>query len=261
MEPVHFWTEEIVVKTYETDFTGKWQPAFLLACLTEIAAHHAAHLGFDYPGMLQKDMVWVLSRLKIRFVEPMEPGQKIIIKTWPKGIQQKIFFMRDFELRSPDGGLLAAASTAWLLISPRARRMLPPAALSAAYPGMGVPDNQGVSAMAESLEKIGVPDGLPERMAVEARYNMLDLLGHVNSARYADWVCNCFPLEMHAAQKLAWLQINYANEVRPGEKVSVQAAGAASAEASTGETTWLVQGTNLTTGLRAFEAAVGWKQS
>jgi acyl-ACP thioesterase len=257
MEPIFFWNEEIIVKTYETDFTGKWQPAFLLASLTEIAAHHAAHLGFDYPGMLQKDLIWVLSRIKIRFLEPMGPGLKISVKTWPKGIQQKIFFMRDFELRGPDGSLLALASTAWLLISPRARRMLPPAALTAAYPGMSVPDNQGMSAVAEPLEKISIPDGLPEQMTVEARYNMLDLLGHVNSARYADWVCNCFPLEMHAGRKLAWLLINYANEVRPGEQVSIQA-GTAEAEASAGETTWLVQGSNRATGLRAFEAAAGW---
>jgi medium-chain acyl-[acyl-carrier-protein] hydrolase len=249
MEPKPVWIEETTVKTYETDFQGRWKPSCLLQNLTHAASAHAAHLGFDYPGMLERDMVWVLSRLKMRFIEHPGIGEKVVIKTWPKGIQQRLFFMRDFDLRSGDGQPLAAATFAWLLINPIARRILPPSAL-----GGSIPDNGGMFALDEPLEKIAIPGGMDEKIGVEARYSTIDLLGHVNSARYVDWICDCFAKEEHQDRQFDWLQLNYVNEIRPGERLSI-AAGADSGDALH----WFIQGSNLDTGLKSFDAELGWK--
>jgi medium-chain acyl-[acyl-carrier-protein] hydrolase len=249
MPPLAVWEEEVTVKTYATDFMGRWKPGFLVQELTEFASHHASNLGLDYQGMLEKDMVWVLSRLKLRFYQHPMLGQQMMVKTWPKGIQQRLFFMRDFELRTLQGQPVVAASFAWLLVNPKIRRILPPQSL-----GAGIPDNGGLSAIPEALDKLSPPGDLVERFKVQARYSTIDLLGHANSARYVDWICDCFSQEDYRARPLDWLQLNFINETLPGEQLSIAAGPDPAAPG-----TWYVTGTNLNTGLRSFDAALGWK--
>jgi acyl-ACP thioesterase len=241
-------TIETRVKTFETDFQGSWKPACLVQNMIEAASEHASQLGFDYTSMLERDLVWVLARMKIRFIQMPTLQQAVTIKTWPKGVHQKLFFMRDFDIRGADNRPLAAASFAWLLINPKARRILPPHAL-----GGTVPDNGGFSSLDEQLEKIDLPDGLLERMTVKASYSAVDLLGHANAARYVEWVCDCFPQEEYQANRLDWLQINYVNETKPGESLAIQAGCD-----SNDPYHWYVQGANQTSGLKSFEAALGW---
>ncbi len=244
------WTEETTVRSFETDFEEKWKPACFFQAMQEAATHHAASFGFDYQDMLANNMIWVLSRMKIRFEQFPKLRQKVIITTWPKGLQQKIFFSRDFIFSGPDGERFAVATSAWLLIDPTARRMLHPRALQGQ-----VPDNDGLSAMEELLEKINPGEDLPERMAAIASYSAVDLMGHVNNARYIEWISDSFPMEHYAENRLNWLQINYLNEVKPGECVALRVGQQGGASP-----TWLVDGTNQTTGTRAFEAALGWEQ-
>ncbi len=255
MERPTIWHTETRVKTYETDFKGQWKPASFVQAMIEAASEHAAALGYDYPTLLEHDMVWVLSRLKIRFDGFPTTSEKVKIQTWPKGIQQKLFFMRDFELRGANDRPLAAASFAWLLISPTARRMLFPQSIIQAF-GRNVPDNGGLSALDEPLERINPPAGMPERITAAANYSAVDMLGHANAARYIEWVSDCFAQEEHQGRQLAWMQLNYINETRPGERLSL-AAGADPSDASL----WYVQGTNLANHLKSFEAALNWSKA
>ncbi len=242
------WEEEVPVRSFETDFMERWKPACIFQAMQETATHHASHFGYAYKFMLARDMIWIISRVKVRFFALPVLGERVIIRTWPKGIQQKVFFMRDFQIVSPEGKQFAVATTAWILVNPKARRMLLPQAL----PGK-IPDNGGLSALAEPLEKIPLPDSLMERLQVQAGYSSVDLMGHVNNARYVEWISDCFSPEEHAARKLDWMQINYTNEVKPGESVSIAAAPGVGRP-----DLWTIQGANLSTGARAFEALVSW---
>jgi acyl-ACP thioesterase len=248
MQPI--WTSETTVKSYETDFRQCWKPACFFQNMQEAATEHATHLGFPFEAMMAQNTIWILSRVKIVFLDFPRLKETVIFETWPKGIQQKLFFMRDFNIRAGDGRPLALASTAWLLINPKARRMLTPAALTGS-----LPDNAGRYALDETIERINPPDGMPERLVTRANYSAVDLMGHVNNARYVEWICDCFMQEEHAARQLRWLQINYTNEVRPGEGVCLTAA-----PKDGEEDVWLLQGSNQTNGAKAFEAAVGWAE-
>ncbi|HEX2981581.1 MAG TPA: acyl-ACP thioesterase domain-containing protein, partial [Anaerolineaceae bacterium] len=212
------WTEETSVRSFETDFAERWKPACFFQAMQEAATHHAAAFGFPYREMLARDMIWVLSRMKIYFHRFPRLHEVVRIETWPKGIQQRLFFMRDFCFTSPEGEPYASATSAWLLIDPQARRILPPRALYGE-----VPDNAGRSVIEETLEKIQPPEGMTERLRRQAGFSAVDLMGHVNNARYIEWIADLFPLDSYRERDLAWLQINYINEVRPGEEVVLAA--------------------------------------
>jgi medium-chain acyl-[acyl-carrier-protein] hydrolase len=242
------WTESTRVKGYETDFQGNWKPASFFRAMQGAAGYHAEHLGFGYHSLLEKDMAWILSRVKIRFHQFPTFDKQVTLHTWPKGVQQKILFIRDFNILDSDGACMAAASTAWLLVDIQSMRFLTSEKLPSS-----MPDNQGLFALDEKLEKISIPKDLPEIFVARARYSDIDLMGHVNNTRYIDWVCDCFESEAYRTRKLSWLQINYTHEVKPGERVSI-----GMGENISDTSVSLVQGRNLDSGNQAFEAALGW---
>jgi medium-chain acyl-[acyl-carrier-protein] hydrolase len=242
------WTETVQVRAYDCDFLDRWKPVSMLQSMQEIANKHATSLGLGFEEMTAQNQAWVLSRIKVRFFEMPLNGETITVKTFPKGIQQKIFFIRDFLLTNNSGKVVAAASTAWLVIDYQARRMLLPSALK-----VELPQTPGLTGLDEQLEKITLPDRMNELWDVVASYSTVDIMGHVNNTRYVEWATDCFPVEYFQAHHLEWLQINYTNEVKPGEHVQLS-----SAQNTDTPTTWVVQGINQAKNNRAFEAALGW---
>ena len=116
-----------------------------------------------------------------------------------------------------------------------------------------LPKNPGLNALDEDLMKLAPENGLEEKFTTRANYSVVDVLGHVNNARYIEWVMDCFPFERFKSHQLAWLQINYNNEVRAGETVQI-CAGARQGDASR----WLVVGEKLGNSERAFEVELAW---
>jgi medium-chain acyl-[acyl-carrier-protein] hydrolase len=249
MERQKIWFENTYVRSAETDFLSQWKLSSFFAAMVEAAAHHADHLGYGFQAMMDQDMIWILSRLKIRFYDFPHIEDKITIQTWPKSIQQKIFFMRDYQVTDGNGRKFASATSAYVLVNPRVRRMVPPQSF-----GGSLPDNQGLDALEESLDKIPPVELLEEKFITHAGYSTVDLMGHVNNTRYIDWVSDCFSFDEFRASKPAWLQINYINEVKPGEPVALQR-GMYPDQPNC----WYISGNNLATHARAFEAQVGWE--
>lgn len=238
---MEIWTETTTVKTFETDLHRCWKPSCFFQAMQNAATHHAASWGYDYDTLLAGGHVWILSRLRVRFDDFPVEGEAVSIRTWPKGISRRVFFRRDFEFHGQGGRSLAVATSAWVLIDPQARRLLSPQTLV-----RDVPVNDSLTALAAPLDKIGAPPDLPERLTVRAGYSAVDMLGHVNNARYVEWACDSLPFDLYRSHRLRELQVNYLHEVRPDERVAVHAGERAG--------TWTIFGRNLDSGERAFEA-------
>jgi acyl-ACP thioesterase len=194
--------------------------------------------------MRTRELAWILSRMRIDFHTMPGMGERVSLRTWHKGVQQRLFFTRDFVLRS-EKGPVAEASFCWILVDWVKRRMLPPAAL----PGELVLHAE--DAIPDLLEKIVVPDGLPVVGSFEVGYSAVDPVGHANSGRYVEWLEDCIPYETWQGRRLTRLQVNFSTEVKPGGHVTVTAGEAGGR--------WLAQGTILESGIRAFEAELGWQ--
>lgn len=249
MQPPAIWSEQTSVNTSETDFLRRWKISSFFLAMQDAASTHASLLGVGYYDLLERDMVWVLSRVKLRIYDFPLVDSPVTIQTWPKGYQQKLFFMRDFHFLAEDGHRLASASSAYVLVNPHARRVLAPTVLNG-----NMPDNGGLSAISEPLEKIAAVEPLEGCLTVRAGYSSVDLVGHVNNARYIDWISDCFTFDEHQAHKLAWLQVNFLNEVLPDETVQLLRAAYPTAPQN-----WYITGLNQNTGARAFDAALGWE--
>ena len=242
------WTEERTVEPFQGDFQGRLHLAGFLQHMQVAASNHAEHLGFSFEALHEQNMAWVLSRVRINFERFPEIQDKLIIRTWPKTIERKIMFIRDFALLDENDVRYAAATTLWLMIDTRRWHLIPINKLNGT-----LPDNSHLHAIQEIPGKINFVEGMQEKYTVQARFSDIDIMGHVTNTRYADWVANCFEQSLFKDRQLKWMQINYTKEVRPGEVVSVTAG-----HDPLNEDVWLIKGSNQTTGNDAFEAAVGW---
>ncbi|HZW03286.1 MAG TPA: acyl-ACP thioesterase domain-containing protein [Anaerolineaceae bacterium] len=249
-DPINeIYTESHPINAYECDFNQELKPYVFFQRLSQAAGAHANRLGVGFDAFYAQNLFWVHSRMKIKFFRFPRLNEVITIRTWPKTIQQKLFFIRDFEILDSGGQRVAAATSAWLIINATTRRLVPPNSLDLNLPALR--DQIGLD---EPLDRLGLAQDGEERLRVRAAYSAVDALGHVNNSRYVEWICDCFPMDMFSQHKLDWLQINYDHEIRPGEEVSVRANPVAQQAGL-----WALEGQNLSNETRAFEAALRWK--
>lgn len=224
------------------DQRGRMMPANVFRMLTEMAGINAEQLGFGFQKMLEQDLYWVLSRLKVKFLRHPMGGERLYWRTWPKGYQQKLFFIRDFEVLDENLQPVMLASSAWLVIHASERRLIPPSRL----PGITLPYLEAQVALDETLEKLSIENG-EEALRLQARYSDIDFLGHMNNARYVEAICDALPSDLMAEKDLDWIQVNYDKEVRQGEQVSIRLV-------EQNQNLWGLEGVNLSSNLSAFTA-------
>ena len=235
------------VNTYDCDFEGRWKPTAFFQVMSESAANHADLLGVGYKAMLEVGYFWVLSRFKVRFLKYPQMGDLVHLKTWPKTIQQKLFYVRDYELFDQSEEPVALATSAWLVLDAKSRRLVPPASL----PGLKLPSNPEAFALDEPLEKLKMDEDGEVKIRQTASYSAIDLVGHVNNTRYIDLICDSVDIAHYQTQEFDSLQINFDKEVRLGEEVEVRETLLQEEPMQLG-----FVGNNLSRQTRAFEAVV-----
>jgi acyl-ACP thioesterase len=248
-EPQKIFEETVRVNTYECDFNQKWKPATVFQRLTETSNLHVMQWGSGFEDLHARNLSWVLSRIKIKFYKFPGLEDTLTIRTWPKTIQQKLFYVRDFEILDAQGNKQIAATSAWLIINTQTRHLIPPRMLNLNLPP--VPDLFGLD---EPLEKLTPIEKGFECSRIRAGYSAVDIVGHVNNSRYVEWICNAFPMEMYDKGKIDWMQINYNQEILPSDEVAI-----VSSHIAPENGLWGVEGHNLSSDSRAFESLVHWQ--
>jgi len=242
------WIGEIQVDPADVDFQQKWKPSAFYLVMQNVASRHATQLGYSLEQVFDRNLMWVMARSKIRFYEFPRLGQKVTVETWPKGERQKIFFMRDFIFRNASGSKLAAITSAYVVINTLTRRVLPPQTLV-----KDMPLNNSQHALDEDLEKISILEDVRQCYDLQVGYSAVDLMQHVNNARYIEWIADCFALDQYQSSQMEWLQTNFIHEVKAGQQVSMRRA-----QDRQDSRLWIIQGVNLSEGITAFEAVVRW---
>ncbi|HPH95168.1 MAG TPA: thioesterase [Anaerolineaceae bacterium] len=250
-DQIQIYEETFQINMIECDFNQMLKPGAFFQHLTQAAGIHAARLGVGFDDFYARDLFWVNSRMKIKFYRYPHAGDTVTIRTWPKTIQQKLFYIRDFEVLDAGGQRLAAASSAWLIINSKTRRLVSPHSLELNLPALS--DRIGLD---EPLERLGVAQAGEERLRIRAGYSAVDIVGHVNNSRYVDWICDAFPLEMFSRYRMDWLQINYDHEIMPGEEVAIRVN-----TAEQDDHLWALEGHNQSNDTRSFEAMVRWRDA
>lgn len=186
----------------------------LFDLLQEAAADHAIELGCGMPYLAEKNLLWVLSAIRIRNFRVPIRGEKLRIETWPTGFQ-RLFATREFVWLTESGETLGIASSRWLLLAGGTLRpQRPETTLSVPLP---LPKRPRYFEELPKLESVS--GDFPFLCTV--RDSQIDLNQHLNNAEYAafvqDWLFNC----TGCSPRFSEVQIQFLSEVKCGETLSV----------------------------------------
>lgn len=201
------------VKSYECGPDGKLRLHNLLLLLQEAAYLNAEKLDFGYGFLIEKNMTWVLSSLKIKIKEHPKWTDKVELQTWPIGYN-RLYGLRDFLLLNDKGEELMAITSEWVIIDAKTRRPV-----NIYEQGFNLP-RINKRAMEEDIKRLN-----PKRFAkaeqlaeITVPYSAIDENGHVNNAEYVKWALDAFKQKGNAFDSFSKVQISFIAEIFENSK-------------------------------------------
>jgi acyl-ACP thioesterase len=195
------------ITSYELNPGGDARLTTIANYFQEVAYHHAHELGFGYEQMKERCTLWMLSRMKIRMFSYPAWNDRVIVETWPSGID-KLFALRDFRVTNPEGNSLGIATTCWLIVHMDTHRPIRPGAELERFSRI----EYGDPVFDSNLEKIELPVGPASLGRHTVVFSDLDIVGHVNNVKYMDWCIDAALTEGLKDQAIMEFEINFLHE-------------------------------------------------
>jgi medium-chain acyl-[acyl-carrier-protein] hydrolase len=210
--------KEYLVHVYETGTDGRLSLWSMFNYMQDIASEHAVKLGFGRDDLMKKNQFWMLSRMYVVIYEIPSWNETVIVKTWPGGTD-KLFAMRYYEVRYPDGKSIAAGSSSWLVVDLTTKRIQRPWDLLSQYNS----DNLFIKPPVRSAEKIGgVTENCQTSTGSKVRISDLDINLHTNNANYIKWIVDSYDLNFILTHSPHSAEINYLSESMHDEDVIIK---------------------------------------
>jgi len=216
MERLPIWAESYLVRFSAIDKSDTMTLNALFNAFQELAVSHAENLGVGREAMAGTGQVWILSRMSVQVDRRPKYNETVTMRSWPRN-WEKLFALRDFDVRDAQDVPIVRARSCWIIIDIEKRRPIRP---QAALEGMHL--NDGLDALPFT------PAGLAERASMQkvasqhASYTDVDYNGHVNNVSYIRWIENAVEPSLLERAKRSRLDINYMNEVLPGETTDIR---------------------------------------
>ena len=213
--PYAFLSEEYLLKTCSTDLSGLWRFSDILVQLQELAGKQCQLLGCGRLDLLrQHGLVWVLTRTEIRVRRMPSLGEKVRLTTWAAP-PRRMIYPRYFTVTDTDEKTVLDSATQWVLCSVEDRRMKNAPEIGAMIP---TPDRE------PAFTRFSSPPLIENGKRVffaEPRYSDLDVNGHVNNTRYADWLCDALGIDTMKQKRISVFTVDYRHEVLPGDRLEM----------------------------------------
>lgn len=213
MEKQQIWIDTYHVNSFDVKPNNSHEAKLtsLLSYFEESAWRHAQNLGFGFYDAAINRNAWVLSRLRIDIFEYPKWGQDFRIKTWPLGVD-KLFALRTANFLDMQGNIFASLTSLWLIIDIESRRPQIPSR-NPMLQGLNFSDEKNNIPWPEKL----IPtSGYKLINKYTTRYSDLDINGHINNTRYAEWICNILQ-----NKQVRNFEINFNHELLLNESVAM----------------------------------------
>lgn len=209
------------VHVFDTGPDGNLNPHSLFDFYQDIASDHAVKLGYGREELLRANRFWVLSRIYSVIYNLPSWGDAIIVQTWPKGTE-RLFALRDYEVRSESGEILAAASSSWLIIDQTTKRICRPDSTLTGYK----PEASERVSLPRNAAKLEYGEAGMKAMAqFRVRVSDLDVNLHSNNVKYLKWVMDSYDIDFVTNKIPISVEINYLAESRFDDGITVSGIG------------------------------------
>ena len=196
------------------DRYGRMRPETILDLFQDAATLQAEHMGIGRDDVMKHGVFWAIVRMKYEIVRSPKHFQVVTVRTWPH-TPTSFSFLRDFEMLDEAGDVLVKASSEWVLMNLDSRKFVKVTnVLEGPYEFVADRAFDAKMRKAPNFDEDNRP-----AYEVTPAYSDIDLNGHVNNARYTNFVVDALDPDEHGSVKT--FQIDYRHEALPGEPLVV----------------------------------------
>lgn len=210
-------SEEFTIYEFLGDGNGRGSIQGLCEYMQEAAGNHAAKLGLSMNRLYDEKLAWVLARLRLVPEKMPAMHSRIVVETWPVGIEG-LQYRRDFIVRGMGGDVLLRAVTQWVVVSLETRKA---GRVPAFIAEVGLANANSVTAMDDARPRFPEVGEAFESCDFRARLSDLDRNRHVNNVRYMDWIIESVP-EAARNGRLADLELMFRAEAYKDDTIAVR---------------------------------------
>ncbi len=206
-------TKEFDLRTADFDCRRQLQPSSVLDLFQAVAGEHASRIGCGFEDFLAQNKMWVVVRTKFEILKPATLFQRIIVKTWPLP-PRGLSFQREYLIEAEDGTVLVKGTSDWVVMHATERKLV---AAKDVYP---ITEGFCTETMFEGrTPKLRDFETEQPSYLITPGYSQLDMNGHVNNTKYANYVLDAVDLREH--EQISEFQIDFRHEVQSGQPLEI----------------------------------------
>ena len=208
------------IDSRDADGSGICRPSALLGHMQEAATLAAEYGGFGRKWTLEETRgFWMMVRMWYQLKRPLRWGEQITIHTWHRGGKGAMSY-RDFDIYAGEEQVGEAVS-GWVLADQSTRKLIRLSKITVLDGTDG-----GDLCKDITLSKLRMPKEMEQVERRKMRYSDMDINGHVNNTRYADFACDALEMDkLPQGMFLSSMQLGFTAECRAGEEIILLRSG------------------------------------
>lgn len=211
--------QKLDLPCYMFDCRECLRPSSFMDIAQELAAAGSADGGFSDQDIAKHGLVWILARMKVVFNKVPHRCDSVTAETWHRGLSGP-YFIRDYRLLDTDGGVAVSSTSTWVIMDTASRRAVRGDHITDIIPSSPQCNEE---AAGDPADKIIFPKNAAGTIVAEHKvvYSDLDYNGHANNAKYTLWALDVLPPELTTNNTPKEITVNFNNEARLGEVVTL----------------------------------------
>lgn len=212
-EKMNVLTKDFLLVSDFCDRYGRWKPSHMLVAMQELAGEHSERLEVGREQVLASGAIWVLTRSELHIHRYPVFLDTVRAHTFPTA-PRRTLYPRFYVFEDAQGQPVASASSYWAVMDLKEQHMT-----SLPWINERMPQNEDLQRPIGYPGAARLAEGEEQLSSYQPLYSDLDLNGHVNNTKGADWACNLLGVQTLRHQPIQTLVLNYNREIRGEEPV------------------------------------------
>ncbi len=211
-----FVEHEVFIGLRDVAVNNKVTNTALLSYLEDAGGVHSNLVGFGLKDIPTVKRSWVLLGWKLKILKRPIYGEKIMIKTWSRGIN-KLYAYRDFEILDEMRNVIGIATSKWVLLDVEKLKITK---ITQDVQDAYTIENAKVFEEPD-LEKLSEPDTFSKSTFFTINRSLIDVNNHLHNIYFMDIANEILPIEVYRNADLNDIQMMYKKEIKLGDTVKV----------------------------------------
>ncbi len=185
--------------------------------MQDTALRHVLYLNIGVEQLLEMNITWILTRIKIKMVRYPKPNETLAVQTWSPEVD-RIYAHREFTVLNHKDEVLALASSLYNLLDLTTFKPLATKkvfdSFNRYYPQRNFPEIGSKIRLAGDFKT-------HHEVRVRIKEQDIDMNHHVNNVKYINWILDAVQDKLKG-KKAEIVEINYLNSSTLGESLILQ---------------------------------------